>query len=476
MFDIEDEGEDIQASAEAEGDGDIEPMRMANDPGKPTARQVEEHERTHLPFRSWCRWCVLGRGRGLQHRAHTGSIVPILGLDYFFLTSKGVMLKEELQMSSEEIETARDNGSIAKCLVVRCFASKNVFGHVVPRKGLDEDGIVVTMILRDLEWLGHTRVIIKADNEPAIQTLAQRVTELAKVEIKDMAQVSREDPAAYDSMSNGGTEIGVQLLRGLFRTIKLGLEQKINKIVPIDHPLIAWMMEHTSLLLNAVIRGTDGLTPWMRVRGRAFAHPMVGMGEAVLYRHPSKGPRHNPQGNVGALGAEGVFLGYSRTSNTFIVSDTNGDIVMSRSITRRPAQDRWDAETLVKVQAIPHIPRGRDVRDRVRFTEGASDTKPTAETARPPVPRDMRITKEDLEEYGYDANCAQCKYIIQWGKTKPGGKHSRECRARLMASMGENARGKERLRANTERLDRAIAEQIEAQDRTQPSSDAPHGG
>ena len=81
VFDVEDESEEIQISADA--DGEVEPMRMGTDPGKPTARQVEEHERAHLKFRSWCRWCVFGRGRGLQHRACAGSIVPILGIGYF---------------------------------------------------------------------------------------------------------------------------------------------------------------------------------------------------------------------------------------------------------------------------------------------------------------------------------------------------------------------------------------------------------
>ena len=94
-----------------------------------------------------------------------------------------------------------------------------------------EDGVVVEKILQDLEWLGHTKVIIKADNEPAIQALARRAIELAKVELKDMEQVRKEDPVAYDSMTNGGTEIGVQLIRGLFRTVKLCLEQRLEWII-----------------------------------------------------------------------------------------------------------------------------------------------------------------------------------------------------------------------------------------------------
>ena len=88
---------------------DVEPVKLAPDPGKPTERQIEEHRRSHLPFRSWCRWCVLGRGRGLQHRRgwRPGSIVPIVGIDYFFLTSGGVKLRDEMSLGDAELAEAR---------------------------------------------------------------------------------------------------------------------------------------------------------------------------------------------------------------------------------------------------------------------------------------------------------------------------------------------------------------------------------
>ena len=302
LLDTEEGEEGEEVSIETGNDTEVEPVKVATDPGRPTERQIEEHRMTHIPFRSWCRWCVLGRGRGLQHRARPGSLIPVIGIDYYFLTSSGVKLKEELKMDDEQIDAARQRGELAKCIVVRCYVSKSVFGHVIPRKGLDEDGIVVDKILQDLEWMGHTRIIVKADNEPSIQALARRAIELAKIELKDMEQVSKEDPVAHDSMTNGGTEVGVRLLRGLFRSVKLCLEARINMEIPVDHPMIAWMMEHASLLLNALVRGTDGITAWKRIRGRAFGQPLVGLGESVLYKHPTKGPHHNPQGNVGAQG------------------------------------------------------------------------------------------------------------------------------------------------------------------------------
>ena len=38
-----------------------------NDPKEPNAEERKEHAKTHLPFRSWCRHCVGGRGK---HAAH----------------------------------------------------------------------------------------------------------------------------------------------------------------------------------------------------------------------------------------------------------------------------------------------------------------------------------------------------------------------------------------------------------------------
>jgi len=34
----------------------------------PTRDEVEDHERTHCPFKAWCKHCVRGRGRNLQHK------------------------------------------------------------------------------------------------------------------------------------------------------------------------------------------------------------------------------------------------------------------------------------------------------------------------------------------------------------------------------------------------------------------------
>ena len=67
-------------------ENDIEPVKVMHDPGQPTQVQVEQHRVAHVPYRSWCRWCVLGRGRGLPHKRSAGSAIPIVAFDYFYMT------------------------------------------------------------------------------------------------------------------------------------------------------------------------------------------------------------------------------------------------------------------------------------------------------------------------------------------------------------------------------------------------------
>ena len=55
LLDTEEGEEGEEVSIEAGDDTDVEPVKVAADPGGPTERQIEEHRMTHIPFRSWCR-------------------------------------------------------------------------------------------------------------------------------------------------------------------------------------------------------------------------------------------------------------------------------------------------------------------------------------------------------------------------------------------------------------------------------------
>ena len=55
------------------------PMAM---PCKPTQEEIDNHNLSHLPFRSWCKHCVMGRAQSTPHyhRDHTeDKILAIVG-------------------------------------------------------------------------------------------------------------------------------------------------------------------------------------------------------------------------------------------------------------------------------------------------------------------------------------------------------------------------------------------------------------
>jgi hypothetical protein len=89
------EEEEIEIQ-DIEGDQDAEPLRVARDPKLPFQADIECHRCSHIPFRSWCRWCVQGRARGDQHLRSTGSSVPIVGLDYVSIGGDTVKARTEL--------------------------------------------------------------------------------------------------------------------------------------------------------------------------------------------------------------------------------------------------------------------------------------------------------------------------------------------------------------------------------------------
>ena len=62
-----------------------------------------------------------------------------------------------------------------KILVVRDSMSKAVFAHAVPSKGVDENRYAVDMVTECCNWLGYSKLLLKADNESAVLEACHRV-------------------------------------------------------------------------------------------------------------------------------------------------------------------------------------------------------------------------------------------------------------------------------------------------------------
>ena len=64
--DGEGEGDDLDQQGDEARPSRRKPSRVPGRP--PSAAEIREHERTHLPYRSWCRFCIAARAPGRHHR------------------------------------------------------------------------------------------------------------------------------------------------------------------------------------------------------------------------------------------------------------------------------------------------------------------------------------------------------------------------------------------------------------------------
>ena len=132
--------------------GTVKP-HILSAPYEPSRQQRIEHDLTHCPFKSWCPDCVAGKGVSHGHRTMVSkeeSSIPLIGIDYAFLSKTDV---------------SGDYTGEITTMVAKDQRSKCVFPVPVPAKGLDAEEYGARQLLRILDCLRYSEVIIKCDQE-----------------------------------------------------------------------------------------------------------------------------------------------------------------------------------------------------------------------------------------------------------------------------------------------------------------------
>ena len=119
-------------------------------------------------------------------------------------TRSGLTFAEDSE-GDKLLTDARRKGDIVKCLVIRCYESKNVFAHVLPCKCDNEDKFVANLAVEDLSWLGHVRLTLKSDQEKAIVVLIARTVDTPRFKAQGLESLTIEQGQKYDSQANGAT-------------------------------------------------------------------------------------------------------------------------------------------------------------------------------------------------------------------------------------------------------------------------------
>ena len=232
---------DTMIDAPTQDSGDTRPKRQ---PIEPTEREVEEHAMTHCPYRPWCRICVEAQGKEDPHVSIHECSEEILrfSMDY-----------------KEMSEYVNERKRIITTLIMREHASTMTAAYVVEAKGSIEQA---KRILEFVESFGHDKVSLKSDNEDAIKVLRDEIIHLRK------AQIIPAGSVPHHPETHGVAEEAVQDVTAQLRKCKMALESRIKVNINVDEPVIEWMVEHASRIINCHMVGHDGEVPHGRAKYR----------------------------------------------------------------------------------------------------------------------------------------------------------------------------------------------------------------
>ncbi len=159
---------------------------------KPSQEMIDDHEWTHLPFRSWCKRCAMGRAQEHPHRQIEKEElgIPVISWDYYYMKrpNDGKEKKEHDDYDDEIPMVAWTDSN-----------SKAVGSFAVPNKG--ECEYAIRRGQQDVnKILGYNKMIFRGDQEPALRVLMERIKTLCG------DQCILEESPVGDSQSNGAVE------------------------------------------------------------------------------------------------------------------------------------------------------------------------------------------------------------------------------------------------------------------------------
>ena len=107
----------------------------------------------------------------------------------------------------------------------------------VPSKATSMDKFAAERIFEDIVYLGHTRVILRSDNEPALVALVGDALKGLRIQLLDSA--AAEGPVPDNPQTAGAAEVSERNFKCQVRAMHLTLDRFMGKHVLVTHPLIA---------------------------------------------------------------------------------------------------------------------------------------------------------------------------------------------------------------------------------------------
>ena len=203
--------------------------------------------------------------------------------------------------------------------------------------------------------------------------------------------------------------------------------------------------------------GHDGKTAYERLKGKHARTLGIEFGEAVLWRMR---PAGGALGRLSSLWEEGIFLGVRAKSGEIIVGSKTG-VWKTRTIQRRPYEDRWNTSTTELVRGVPWRTCEDDPNvdgEKLEATKlTPQEVSSEREVVHDAIPRRFRIEQQHIDAHGYSAKCDGCRSILRRTTRQT---HSEACRKRFSELLKDD----EKVKKAEEKGKNFIAKAIEKDD------------
>ena len=442
-------------------------VKFKKSPCLPSKEEVDRHDTTHCPYRSWCDACVRSKAREDAHaRKLTGrddeSGLPVISMDYDHLENKITVL----------VAKDEETGSL---LAYDCT-----------KKGPGDEW-VMRQLVRDLSDWGREDICLKTDGEPSMIAVQAALATMRK------ARTVPRNPPVYNPQSNGAAEKAVQDVNAQARCLLLALESRVKCKIDPGLPIVRWLIRHAAYLLTRYSVGHDGLTAWRRLTGKSWKGTAFEFGERVygklaLKRSSTQRKTKRGKKKLAARSVEGVYLGVYPRTGEHIIEKADGEAIRVRTVNRMIEEKRWNADVIKAVESLPRRPNpkksaGENIEGKLNVNEmpeppdGRGEGEPIDRPEHADAhtgPRELRINDRLLEKFGYTPGCPGCIHK-QLGLEGHRG-HSTECRRRIYEAMRVDADEVDRLIKNEEKLSKTPGPEEKIRRPTAPDAPVPKPG
>jgi hypothetical protein len=149
-------------------------------------------------------------------------------------------------------------------------------GAVLPNKSASE--FAVNVVTGYIDFWGHTVVLLKGDQEPALM----KIMEMVK------AKRNRETLLEYSPKGTHASNVDIENahfhLQGQVRAMSAALRARASTALDAKSMLVPWMVRHGAWLLIRFAVGPDGATAYERMRGKPYRGDMAEFGESINYK------------------------------------------------------------------------------------------------------------------------------------------------------------------------------------------------